>query len=82
MPEGAVPPSASLVEPVLRPVSVGNGAVSTPLPSVFPPYEVEDDIPRTGTPPPIKVVRAKKKAKTAGSSNGGRKRTMDSSSTR
>ncbi|KAJ3555164.1 hypothetical protein NM688_g2725 [Phlebia brevispora] len=75
-------PATPLQEPTpqsLSTVSAGNGAVSAPLPS-FPVYEVEDDIPRTGTPSPIKVVRAKKKSKKAGSSNG-KKRTTDSTST-
>lgn len=74
MPEGATPspPIARESSP-----SFGNGvATSTPL-SSFPPYEVEDEISRTGTPPPIKVTRAKKKTK-AVSSGGKKKRTVTS----
>ncbi|KAF7792545.1 hypothetical protein EIP86_003586 [Pleurotus ostreatoroseus] len=83
MPAGAVSPlphSTSFQGLASRPPTTANGTVSAPLPSTFPAYEVEDDIPRTGTPPPIKVVRSKKKPKKAGSSNG-KKRTADTGST-
>lgn len=84
MPEGAVSPP-----PVAReaPPSIGNGTTgrSTPILSSFPQYEVEDEISRTSTPPPIKVTRVKKKTKTAGSSSGTsskKKRTTDHDSSR
>ena len=66
--------AGSSVAPINRRASPSNGngaATATPL-SSFPAYEVEDEAPRTGTPPPIKVTRAKKKTKTT--SGSGKKR--------
>lgn len=61
MPEGASRP-ASLPPSSKSPAPSQNGAVAS-NPSFFPSYEGADAIPRTGTPPPIKVTRAKKKTK-------------------
>ncbi|GBE77252.1 AP-3 complex subunit delta [Sparassis crispa] len=80
MPEGALQPAAAAGTPSdgFSPAPVGNGAAALVTSSYFPPYEVEDEIPRTDTPPPIKVTRAKKK----GTSGGKKKRThkVDSAS--
>lgn len=68
MPKGAISPALSQPTPTPgsqrhsrahSPALNGNG--STTLPPTFPPYILEDEIPRSGTPEPIKVVRAKKK---------------------
>ncbi|KAI0348238.1 Ap3d1 protein [Trametopsis cervina] len=70
MPEGAKPVSPSPAPSAKSPTPPTNGAgtPSASTPSFFPQYEVEDDIPRTGTPPPIKVTRTKKKTKASRSS--------------
>lgn len=73
MPEGAsraasIPPSSKSPSPPR------NGSAAPSTPSFFPPYEGADEIPRTGTPPPIKVTRAKKKTKPARSN--GKSRTL------
>lgn len=67
MPKGAISPVLSTPTPGSQrhsrahsPALNGNGSSTLP-PSTFPPYIVEDEIPRSGTPEPIKVVRAKKK---------------------
>ncbi|KAI0964144.1 hypothetical protein AcW1_001032 [Taiwanofungus camphoratus] len=41
-------------------------SVTAALPQLFPSYEVNDEIPRTETPPPIKVTRVKKKVDSGG----------------
>ncbi|KAI0094397.1 Ap3d1 protein [Irpex rosettiformis] len=69
MPKGAKPPSLFSSPSSARSPPLSNGSGGTPVastPSFFPQYEVEDDIPRTGTPPPIKVTRTKKKKKGTG----------------
>ncbi|KAI0785413.1 adaptin N terminal region-domain-containing protein [Irpex lacteus] len=70
MPKGAKspsplspPPSSSLVR---SSTPSTNGAAGVSTSSFIPQYEVDDDIPRTGTPPPIKVTRTKKKKKATG----------------
>ncbi|PSR72553.1 hypothetical protein PHLCEN_2v11546 [Hermanssonia centrifuga] len=78
MPEGVVPSSPA---PPSATTSVWNGAAAIPSPipplSSFPAYEIEDEIPRMGTPPPIKVTRAKKKPKGPGNGSGKKKRTTE-----
>jgi len=80
MPQGAVsPPIPAQIPRESSTPSIGNGGTgrSTPL-SSFPQYEVEDEISRTSTPPPIKVTRVKKKTRVAsGSGSGKKKRTAD-----
>jgi len=60
MPEGAIPlPS---LKPDPNPPMVSRSLDTAPqVLSSFPAYEVEDEIPRTITPEPIKVKRTKKK---------------------
>lgn len=69
MPKGAISPTLSQPAPTPgsqrhsrahSPALNGNGNGTFPPPT-FAPYIVEDEVPRTGTPEPIKVVRAKKK---------------------
>ncbi|CCL98144.1 uncharacterized protein FIBRA_00138 [Fibroporia radiculosa] len=68
MPEAVLPAPAPGTTPnskaMTSPEQDGAQAVHTA--SFFPPYEIEDEIPRTATPPPIKVTRAKKKGVTSG----------------
>jgi AP-3 complex subunit delta-1 len=69
MPEGAVPPPSGpspTPPPVTRSVDTAPQALSS-----FPAYVVDDEIPLTGTPEPIKVKRTKKK----GASSAKSKRT-------
>lgn len=78
MPEGVTAPLSGAQIARESSPSIRNGAAtssSTPTLSLssFPPYEVEDELSRTGTPPPIKVTRAKKKTKASGT--GKKKRT-------
>lgn len=65
MPEGVVaPPRSAAGTP--KPALLGNGhgaaGAAAPPPSRFAPYDLDVDEPRPGTPQPIKVTRAKKKA--------------------
>ncbi|ETW86760.1 hypothetical protein HETIRDRAFT_166278 [Heterobasidion irregulare TC 32-1] len=60
MPEGVpLPASLPISQKPSRSITP-NGVLHQPLPS-FPLYVVDDEIPRTGTPEPIKVTRIKKK---------------------
>ncbi|OBZ78815.1 AP-3 complex subunit delta-1 [Grifola frondosa] len=72
MPEGAVHPAS---QPPERdsPSAFENAAPKTTTvpPSLVPQYDLGDEIPRTGSPQPIKVTRAKKK----GTGGGKKKRT-------
>lgn len=63
MPEGAVTPNLTSTPTSQRhtPVPPEGNALIPPRLSSFPQYEVEDDIIRTSTPEPIKVIRPKKK---------------------
>ncbi|KAI0050601.1 Ap3d1 protein [Auriscalpium vulgare] len=63
MPEGAVllPPLPPSQKPS-RPITPLSNGASAHAPPAFPEYVIEDEVPRTGTPEPIKVVRAKKKS--------------------
>ena len=67
MPKGVKSPSPFSPPPPSNGASrSGTGTPIGSTSSFFPQYEVEDDIPRTGTPPPIKVTRTKKKKKGTG----------------
>ena len=70
MPEGAMPPPSSGPSPTPPPVTRSADTAPQVL-SSFPAYVVDDEIPRTGTPEPIKVKRTKKK----GASSAKSKRT-------
>ncbi|TFY81023.1 hypothetical protein EWM64_g2988 [Hericium alpestre] len=60
MPEGAITPPPPQSQPASKPMTpIRNGTPSTLVPS-FAEYVTEDEIPRIGTPEPIKVTRAKK----------------------
>ncbi|THH19000.1 hypothetical protein EW146_g2089 [Bondarzewia mesenterica] len=62
MPEGAAPPpSVPPSQKPSRPASPSSNGTPIQVPPSFPPYIVDEEIPRIGTPEPIKVVRAKKK---------------------
>ncbi|KAI0691983.1 Adaptor protein complex AP-3 delta subunit [Cytidiella melzeri] len=79
MPEGARPSPPLSLSSAKSPTNGAGGTPSASTPSFFPQYEVEDEIPRTATPPPIKVTRTKKKPKV--SRSGTRKsRTADDQS--
>lgn len=60
MPDGATPLPALKPDPKLPMVSRSLDTTPQVL-SSFPAYVVEDEIPRTKTPEPIKVKRTKKK---------------------
>ena len=61
MPDGATPPALK-PDPNPNPPMVSHSLDTTPqVLSSFPAYVVEDEIPRTKTPEPIKVKRTKKK---------------------
>lgn len=60
MPEGAPLPTSLPTSQKPSRSTTPNGVLHQPLPS-FPLYVVDDEIPRTGTPEPIKVTRVKKK---------------------
>jgi hypothetical protein len=60
MPDGATPPPPAL-KPDPNPPMVSRSLDTTQVLSSFPAYVVEDEIPRTKTPEPIKVKRTKKK---------------------
>lgn len=62
MPEGARTPRSLSASKSPSPTPV-NGTVPPTVLASFPQYETADEIPRTATPPPIKVTRAKKKTK-------------------
>jgi len=71
MPDGATPPPPAL-KPDPNPPMVSRSLDTAPqVLSSFPAYVVEDEIPRTKTPEPIKVKRTKKK----GASSSKSKRT-------
>jgi AP-3 complex subunit delta-1 len=60
MPEGAIPPPS--LKPTPTPPIVTRSIDTAPqVLSSFPAYVVDEEIPRTGTPEPIKVKRTKKK---------------------
>ena len=63
MPDGATPPPPALTPDPNPPVPpmVSRSLDTTHVLSSFPAYVVEDEIPRTRTPEPIKVKRTKKK---------------------
>jgi AP-3 complex subunit delta-1 len=72
MPEGAIiPPPSSKPHPV-PPVITRSTDTAPQVLSSFPAYVVDEQIPRTGTPEPIKVKRTKKK----GASSSKPKRTV------
>ncbi|KZT08745.1 Ap3d1 protein [Laetiporus sulphureus 93-53] len=81
MPEGAVAVAVADTSIEAQPPPSANpskdSAQPTAPPSSFPPYEMEDELSHTATPPPIKVTRAKKK----GTSSGKKKRTNKVDST-
>jgi len=71
MPEGFVPSPTLLQHPKPSLSPPPGRSIPDPPVSLFPQYVVDDDIPRTGTPEPIKVTRAKKK----GAGTGKKKKT-------
>ncbi|KAH9849199.1 Ap3d1 protein [Lenzites betulinus] len=89
MPEGAVAPPRSAGSRSPAPYGngnglaaagssgVGNAASAAPPPSRFAPYDLDVDEPRSGTPQPIKVTRAKKKGTSGGKKEKKQKRTAD-----
>ncbi|PCH34264.1 Adaptor protein complex AP-3 delta subunit [Wolfiporia cocos MD-104 SS10] len=75
MPTGAdsaaVPGVVDIGSSSPSPSPFNDGATGAVPPPSFNQYETQDEIPRTATPPPIKVTRAKKKA------GGKKKRTLN-----
>jgi AP-3 complex subunit delta-1 len=59
MPDGATPPPTLKPDP--NPPMISRSLDTTQVLSSFPAYVVEDEIPRSKTPEPIKVKRTKKK---------------------
>jgi AP-3 complex subunit delta len=66
MPDGATPPPPpSLEPPPAPPIATYFTDAAPQVLSSFPAYVVDDEIPRTKTPEPIKVKRVKKGASSA-----------------
>jgi hypothetical protein len=61
MPEGTTPPPPILQPPPAPPMATRSTDVATQMFSSFPANVVDEQIPRTRTPEPIKVKRVKKK---------------------